>query len=225
MLRGERMLSHVPLHRSAFDRAPDLRDWIGSWACHCRHEKEQLLTPSGWCEAGHDVVGSRENCDGFWMPEYKSGTFLWGPPPAAARFAVEELRQARLKRQSSMHIFCVPKLLAPEWRRQLFKSADLIFLLPVGHPVWPHEMHEPLQIAVYFPFLNRSPWELRKTRLLVDMARAVPKLLKDSPPLGRDLLSELCLLTGRMDTMPLRELRSVLSGHFKYPQVSSQQSL
>ena len=180
------------------------------------------MTPSGWCEAGHDVIGSRVNSDGIWIPKYKSGTFLWGPPPAAARFAVEELRQARLKRQRSMHVFCVPRLLAPEWRRQIFKSADLIFDLPVGHPVWPVDMHKPLQVAVYFPFLNRCPWELRKTRLLVDVARSLQKLLKASPAIGGNLLSELCLLTGRMATMPLRKLRSVLSGHWEHSQVSSQ---
>ena len=140
-------------------------------------------------------------------------------------FAVEELCQAPLKWQSSMHIFCVSKLLASDWCQQIFKLTDLIFALPVGHPIWPHEMHESLQVAVYFPFLNRSLLELRKTLSLVDMARVVPKLLKDSPSFGRDLLSELCPSHRKDGYHANCVLRSVLSGHWKYPQVSSQQGL
>jgi hypothetical protein len=43
------------------------------------------------------------------------GTFVWAPPPAAAAVALEELRKARIKRQDSMHILVVPRLLMPEW--------------------------------------------------------------------------------------------------------------
>ena len=216
------MISHVPLHRSAFQRLPELQDWINSWISNCRNEQAVLLDPTGWCERGHDIVGSRSNCDGVWMPEYQAGTFLWGPPPAAARFAIEEFRKARLKRQASAHVVCVPRLLTPEWCRQIFKSADFIFELPVGHPVWGFDMHEPLQIAVYFPYLNRCPWELRRTKLLVDLARKVQRVLKSDPSLGRHILSELSLLTGRMDSLPIRELRSVLSGRWEPTQVPSE---
>ena len=37
------------------------------------------------------------------------------------------------------------------------KAADLRFQVPVGHPHWSSEMHEPLTIAVVFPYLSRQP--------------------------------------------------------------------
>ena len=74
------------------------------------------------------------------------------------------------------------------------------------------EMHEPLTIAIFFLYLNRCPWELRRTKLMVEVGRQVQRLLKDDPPAARNLLSELFKLTGRMDSMQIRELRRVLSG-------------
>ena len=92
----------------------------------------ELLTPEGWFERGHDFFGSRRNCDGVWIPAYKTGTYIWAPPPGAARHAIEELRQARQKRQQSVHLFVCPRLLYDEWRRHMYKSADLIVFLPAG---------------------------------------------------------------------------------------------
>ena len=75
------------------------------------------------------------NSDGVWLPQYQSGTFVWSPPPAAARIVAEELRQARQKRQRSAHVFAVLRLMWVEWRKHLFKSTDLMFDLPVGSDV------------------------------------------------------------------------------------------
>ena len=65
----------------------------------------------------------------MWIPSYSPGAFVWAPPPAAARIAIEELRQARHKRQDSCHVFVCPRLMTTEWRRHLFRSADLIFVV------------------------------------------------------------------------------------------------
>ena len=74
----------------------------------------------------------------------------------------------------------------------MFKSADLMFDLPVGSDVWPSEMHETLIVAVYFPYLSRYPWELRKSPLLVDVDRCVCLLLKENVSLAGDFLSQFC---------------------------------
>ncbi len=185
----------------------------------------ETLEAEGWFERGHDIQGSSTNCDGMWIPSYEAGSFIWVPPPGVARFAVEELRQARLKRQRSFHVVIVPRLNTPEFRKQLYKSSDCMFELPAGHSLWPKDMHEPLLIALYFPYLNRCPWELRKTRLMVDVGRKMQRLLKTDEGAGRDLLSELCLLASRFDTMSLRDLRAVLSGRWKPLKVPSSTSV
>ena len=152
----------------------------------------ETLSLEGWFERGHDVLGSRRIDGGkTWIPRYQAGTFIWVPPPGVARFAIEELRQARLKRFASFHIFAVPRLMGPEWKRHIHKCADCLFEVPAGHPCWPSEMHEPLTVALLFPYLSRCPWELRKTKLMVDMGRTLSSVFKTDPTLC-ELRQALC---------------------------------
>ena len=86
---------------------------------------------------------------------------------------------ARQKRQDSFHVFVCPRLLYDEWRKHQFKAADLIMEIKAGvSEVWPKEMHETQIICLYFPFINRDPWELKRTRMLVDLESKMFKLLK-----------------------------------------------
>ena len=211
------MLSFVPLHLGAVERSPGLLDWISSWAEKVNDQPLELLSPEGWYERGHDVVGGELNADGVWLPTYQTGTMLWAPPPGAARQAIEELRQARQKRQGSMHVFACPRLMYGEYRRHFFKAADLVIVVKAGVcSWWPAEMHESLMIGLFFPYLSRCPWELRKTHLMVGLGRKVHKLLKESPSAAGDLLSEFCLYTRRLDAMPFQQLRKVLSGRSRF---------
>ena len=52
--------------------------------------------------------------------------FVWSPAPAVARIVTEELRPIRQKLTQSAHVLGVPRLLWSEWRRHIYKSADLI---------------------------------------------------------------------------------------------------
>jgi hypothetical protein len=99
--------------------------------------------------------------DNFWIPEFKRGFYLWAPPPAAADVALEELHVACLKRQDSFHIIVVPRLMTPQWLKQLYKVSDITFKLPLGSSPWLHAMYEPCMIGLTFPFLSVSPWQLR----------------------------------------------------------------
>jgi len=127
VMKGETMLSHIPIALSAFERWEGLRPWVESWVGEFGW-KPEVLTPIGWYERGHDIDGSRLNSDGRWLPSYRSGTFIWCPPPAVAKQVIEELRQARHKRQASLHIFVCPRWMSHEWRRHVLKSADLILM-------------------------------------------------------------------------------------------------
>ena len=122
VLTGREMLSYVPLHRSVLEQEPSLREWVEALVDQTTYSKPEFLNPSDWFVRGHGIVGFRENLDGVTMPSYAKGTFIWSPPPAAARLVIEELRQVRHKRQASLYFFIVPRLMSPEWRSQLFKS-------------------------------------------------------------------------------------------------------
>jgi hypothetical protein len=78
----------------------------------------KVLTPKDWYQNGHDVRGWKRGCH-LDYPIFRAGSYLWQPAPAAAKFAIEELRQAWLKRQDSMHVFVCPCLFTTQWRKQL----------------------------------------------------------------------------------------------------------
>ena len=111
-----------------------------------------------------------------------------------------------------MHVFIVPRLMNQEWQRNVIKAADLKFEVPVRHPCWNTNMHEPLTIAVVFPYLSKQPWELSKTGLMVEMGGKVQRVLKEDPSSGLDILSKLCVLTGKMENMSVLRLCHVLRG-------------
>ena len=135
----------------------------------------------------------------------------WAPPPGAARQAMEELRQVRQKRQDSFHVFVCLHLMYDEWRKHSYKAADMIIQMKAGvSDVWPKKMHETLIICFFFPFINRDPWELKKTRVMVDLESKVFHLLKRDHAAAGRLLSKFLLSARRMDTMLLCELRRVL---------------
>ena len=126
VIAGRLMLLFIPLHVSAGERSPGLISWVQLWASGCRGKVAELLSPSDWWTHGHDHVGGRVNFDGHWMPSYKARTMIWDPPPGLARFAIEQLRQAWMKRQDSMHIFMVPRLMTQDWQRNVIKAATCV---------------------------------------------------------------------------------------------------
>jgi hypothetical protein len=82
-------------------------------------------------------------------------------PPAAAFAAIAELRKARIKRQTSTHIFVCPRLMTPAWLGQLYKEADLVFTIPLTATFWSHELYAPLLVGICFPFFSSFPWQIK----------------------------------------------------------------
>ena len=210
VMRGESMLQYVPLHLDALERHTPLKNWIKSWFSSSSSTPVEFLEPCDWFERGHDISGFTRNLDNMTIPTYSSGIMMWSPPPAAARFAIEELRQARHKRQASIHFFIVPKLMAPEWRKQTYKAADLCFEIPAGHPDWPAAMHEPLTIAVLFPYLSRAPWQLKGSNFVGGVERTLYKVCRDCPRTTGSVLSQLFKLATGMDSLSERNLCKML---------------
>ena len=76
----------------------------------------EVLYPARWFEQGHNHNGGEMNVDGFWIPRFKAGTFVWIPEPVVSRIVTGELRQARQKRTQSAHMLGIVRLLWSEWR-------------------------------------------------------------------------------------------------------------
>jgi hypothetical protein len=123
VMKGNDFHNYISIHRSACERSPDLAAWLEEMFGDS--DPLEFLSPNDWFERGHDIAGwERERppewsvlSSGLWYPKLESSCFLWEPPPATAKFAVEELRKARLKRQASTHIFVCPRLMTPSWRK------------------------------------------------------------------------------------------------------------
>lgn len=163
-MKGNPITNYIPLHLSALDREPALKEWLLSFITpSVGKSKVEFLDYAGWFDRGHDIRGGKKNLDGVWIPHAVSGTFVWAPPPAAALLAVEQLRQAQLKCEQSTHFFLIPRLMMPEWRRQLFCVLDL-FIELLFDDIWQQNVHhEPLIIAFVFPFLSSQPWQLKRS--------------------------------------------------------------
>jgi hypothetical protein len=203
---GKEMLSFIPFHLSAIDRSPDVEPWLRSWL----GPSAEVLTPNGWFERGHDILGGKVDSKGFWRNHIKPGVFIWSPPPAAAQVALEELRKARIKRQDSLHVFVVPRLMKPEWFRLLYKASDIVFDVPLGTSFWPSEMYEPLIIGIAFPYIRHPPWQLRGTPKMFYLARRMREVWATSKVDPGHLLREFLLEFEKLRTMSPDVVRRLL---------------
>jgi hypothetical protein len=203
---GARMLDFIPWNLSAIDRTPLLVPWLKTWL----GDKAEFLDPAGWFTRGHDHLGGAPDPLGFWIHDISPGHFVWTPPPAAADVALEEMRKARIKRQDSTHIFICPRLLTPEWQKQLWKTADLIFMIPPGSPGWPIEMFEPLTVGIVFPFLRNRPWQLKGSPKMFFLARQVHKMFEEKNVDEGSFLRKLLLDCWRLHAMPADVVRRLL---------------
>jgi hypothetical protein len=209
VMAGKNMLDFVPIHLNALERSYQLKEWIEEWT-----GKDQLewLSPAGWFTRGHDLVEEKwnRNVDGMKMPVLEPGFFVWTPAPTAGEAAIEELRRARHKRQASHHLFVIPRLMQPQWRKQLYKAADLVITLPAGHPAWPVTMFEPLTLGFAFPFLKHSPWQLRRSEYIVELGRKLSGMWRDNLAGEGPLLRELWFVQRKLSNLPSELARKML---------------
>jgi hypothetical protein len=209
VMAGEDMLSFVDLGKSALDRSPTLLPWIQSW---CLDSSVQPLSPEGWYEGGHGIIGGTRDKHSVWIPDHEPAgqTHLWAPSPAAADAALEELLKARHKRTDTFHVVVIPRLLTPRWRRLFHKAADCCFTVAPGSTFWPTDMFEPLWVAVILPYYRHSPWQLGRAPLMVDMGRKLHRLCSEREADAGHLLRKLCKLPRRLATVSPGVARTVL---------------
>jgi hypothetical protein len=199
VMSGTPFLEFFPLNETALERSPDL---LNDFKFMIPFEELTVLEPRDWFEKGHDIHGWAKNKKGFSYPQLKTGTYLWQPAPSIAKYAIEELRKARLKRQESCHLFVCPRIFTTKWRKQLYKVADLVFEIPCGSlQTWDVSQFEPLVVGIVFPFAKHRPWQLRNTPKLLAVARKLRTLWKEDPASARDLLRKLCKFTRTLDSL------------------------
>ncbi|KAI2511896.1 hypothetical protein MHU86_2412 [Fragilaria crotonensis] len=207
IMAGNPMKSFIPIHASAVNRSPLLMNWIISWSS----PSIICLEPRDWFDVAHDIGEWKSGWDGFHRPALKEGRiYLWTPPPFAADIAIAELRKARIRRQTSTHVFVVPRLCSPLWMKQVFKAADFVFEVPAGHSYWDCDMHEPVLIAIMFPFLRTKPWQLRGTPKMYQVGSELRKVLKTKDMDAGNLLREFWIKCHRLGSMPENVVRKML---------------
>ena len=199
VMRGRQMKDFVPINKDAFQQSPSLKPWLENWT----EQKGNFLDATGWFTTGQELQDNLKevNSEGVQIPSTQPGTFIWSPPPVAAGIALEELRRSRHKSTESTHVVVIPRLFSTEWRKQLHKAADVVLTVPVGHPAWPKEMHEPLTLAILFPYLSHRPWELRRTPKLMELADSLRKVWESDPMSEGPLLRELWGLQRKLSGM------------------------
>jgi len=200
VMAGESMLSFIPLNLSASERSSTLVPWMQGWM---GKSKLECLTPSNWFQLGHDIRGWHQPPGQlFQRPQFGPGFFAWFPPPAAADVAIEQLRIARIKRQDSTHIFVCPRLMTPQWLKQVHKACDIVFTVPIGSPGWPTNMFEPLVVGICFPYLRFDPWQFKGSPKLVEQAKQLSSLQSSGNLDQGNLLRKLWIMCHKLVGMP-----------------------
>ena len=142
------------IHITNFDRSTNLKQWVNSWV----FQTPIYPSPEQWCVEAQDIrlqPGTPPR-----KINWKRGVCIWAPLPAIANVAIELIKQARHRLHASIHLIMISKLFYQRWRRQLFKAACLMFLMPANFPFCQHSMNEPLILSFCFPYCRHAPWWL-----------------------------------------------------------------
>ena len=200
VMAGRSMLSFLDLDKTAIERSPRLLDWVREWT---QLGSLEPLTPEGWFEEGHGIVGGAKDARGVWIPKHApSGRLhLWAPQPAVADAALEELLKSRHKRTDTFHVVMIPRLMTPRWRRLFNKACDFSFAVPPGTSFWPSNMHEPLWVGIVLPFIRHRPWCLKRAPLLVEVGRRVRRMFSSGEGDVGDILCKLLRTPKRANAM------------------------
>ena len=217
VMKGQTMLSFIPLHLTALERCEGLEEELRRAIVPRSGEGEVIfLNYEDWFIRAHDIVGGCKNDDGVWIPSYCSGTYIWMPPPAGAQLAVEQLRRARLKRENSTHVVIVPRLMSMEWKRQLFRVSDLFVELPFDKVWTKQHQHEPLTFAVVFPFLEHRPWQLKRSQAFLGMGNVLRRMWKESESSPWDLLRKFFIQSRELEHLSESVVRRMLQSPAKF---------
>jgi hypothetical protein len=172
VMQGLPMNSFIPLHQTALEREPKLKDWLSN---ALGKTEATFLDPEGWFSKAHEF-----------------GNFVWTPAPAAAEVVVEQLGKARHKRPECLHLVVVPRLMTGRWRRHMARNSDFYFRIQ-NSDIWGKAMFEPLLIFVCLPIKPDRPDFAKREKLLEDFRREMlgPEVWEAPSKRGRGVLRKL----------------------------------
>ena len=84
----------------------------------------------------------------------------------------------------------------------MHKEADVVFSVAAGSSYWPLSMHEPLTVALVFPFARCAPWQLKGTPKMLEMGRRLSRVQENESLEGWDLLRSFFAKFSRIATVP-----------------------
>jgi hypothetical protein len=172
VMQGLPMSCFIPLHKTALEREPKLKDWLKNAMGRI---DTTFLDPAGWFTTAHTF-----------------GNFIWTPAPAAADVVVEQLGKARHKRPECLHLVVAPRLMTGRWRRHMGRQADFYFKIQ-NSDIWGKAQFEPLLIFVCLPIRPDRPEFKKREKLLEEFRREMlgPKVWEASSKRGRGILRKL----------------------------------
>jgi hypothetical protein len=182
VMTGQMMAEFIPLHLSALDRSPRLKNWIKAWASALGNVN--FLTTTQW----------------YTGPDH-AGTWVWTPPPAAADVAVELLYEHRHKHPELAHVFVVPRLMTGRFRKHALKQADVYLSVSLDFSLWSMECHEPLLIFMFLPISYSEPWFLKGDPLVAKFTDSMSRMWQLSPGRSGSHLRKFLACTRKMGRM------------------------
>ena len=167
IMAGEKFLKYLPLHKSAIERDSNLEKKIKGWCVNTEgRSRWELTEPKDWFhKVFQDPVGS----------------WIWCPPPAIAKVAVEQMCEVKHLFPESQHLFVCPAIITGVWRKQLMKLADAGITMSAGNETWTRKMFEPLTIALIARPLPHSPWKRGRTPLVERWKDKMQSVSSSSP--------------------------------------------
>ena len=167
-MSSEKFLASLPLNKTAFERQKNLKDKVSSWL---KGDEWEFTSTKDWF---HKV---------FTKPK---GAWVWCPPPALAKIAVEQMCEVKHAFPQSKHVFICPTLMEGQWGRMLGKLSDTKFTFKTKSCLWDLDMHESLTIAFVAPLLSRFPWKVARHPFLVKWEHELFKMQRQNTRVVRD---------------------------------------
>ena len=115
-----------------------------------------------------------------------------------------------MKRQDSVHIVVIPKLMTPIWMKQFYKAVDMVMKLPANNFFWSKAQFEPLLVGICSPYVRHFPWLVRNTAKAFQVARDVRRLLPHHELDAMNILRKFLVECRKLPSMPPDVVRRVL---------------
>jgi len=159
-----------------------------------------VATPADWLYQVQQV----EEYD-YRLP---SKTWIWSLSPAAALYAIEELRNGHLKWHDwLMGIVLVLHLFKPIWFLRFRRVVDFHFVVPAEvADFWPASINEPLTVGIYLPLLRYQPWDWQAVPFMVPFSFSMSTMYYSAQILGSPYLD--CLYASALGVQLATKSRS-----------------